>query len=294
MSIALQTYADKFKAAEFRLDGQRYDVLLEPDVITEDLNSIYLGTKNGEPVPLSTVARVKREIKAPVLKHYNQMRTANVLANLKEGQSLSEAKAYLDKIITEEVPSEISVSYEGALAMQKKSGQTFALLFFAGLIFIFAVMAIQFEAVLDPLIILFTVPLACLGGVLILWMTNSGVNLYTQVGMLTLIGLITKHGILLTEFVAQKRREMPLRDAVFLAAHLRFRPIVMTTAATVLGAVPLIISRGAGVEARASIGLIIVGGMIFGTLLTLFVLPSAIYVVHSAKDRWLHRGGKNA
>jgi multidrug efflux pump len=287
VSLALQAYTDRVQSSEFRLDGQRYHMYLEPDVITADLNAIYITTKNGESVPLSTVARVKPEVQAPVLKHLNQMRTANVLANLAVGQSLSEAKTYLDGVIKDEVPSEISVSFEGSIAMQKKSGQTFIMLFFAGLIFIFAVMAIQFEGILDPLIILFTVPLACLGGVLILWMTNSGTNLYTQVGMLTLIGLITKHGILLTEFVGARRREMPLKDAVFLAAQLRFRPIVMTTAATVLGAVPLVLSRGAGVEARASIGLVIVGGMIFGTLLTLFVLPSVIYSVHSAKLRFM-------
>lgn len=287
VSLALQTYADRIMASEFRLDGQRYPIYMQPDVTTEDLNSIYISTKSGEAVPLSTVAKVKKVIEAPVLKHLNQMRTANVLASLGEGKSMGDAKDYLNKLVEEYVPNEISVSYEGTFAMQKRSGQTFILLFFAGLVFIFAVMAIQFEGILDPLIILCTVPFACLGGVLILWLTNSGTNLYTQVGMLTLIGLITKHGILLTEFVGQKKQNMPLKDAVFLAAKLRFRPIVMTTAATVLGALPLVISRGAGMEARAAIGLVIVGGMIFGTILTLFVLPSAIYSVHSLKLQWL-------
>lgn len=287
VSLALQTYADRIQASEFRLEGQRYRIYLEPDVVMHDLNAIYIATKSGESVPLSTLAKVNTEVQASELKHLNQMRTANVLANLGPGKNMSDAKAYLDEVVKDVVPREISVSYEGAMGMQKKSANTFVMLFFAGLIFIFAVMAIQFEGILDPLIILFTVPLACLGGVVILWMTNNGTNLYTQVGMLTLIGLITKHGILLTEFVGQKRREVPLKDAVFLAAKLRFRPIVMTTAATVLGAVPLVLSRGAGAEARASIGLIIVGGMIFGTILTLFVLPSVIYSVHMAKLRWL-------
>lgn len=289
VSLTLQTYADRIRASAFRLDGQRYYTYLEPDQPTEDLNSIYVSTKSGESVPLSTIARVTKEVQAPVLKHLNQMRTAHVLASLGPGKSLSDAKDYLDKIVDEVVPKEFSVSYEGSMAMQKKSGQTFLLLFFAGLIFIFAVMAIQFEGIVDPLIILFTVPLACIGGVLILWLTGTGTNLYTQVGMLTLIGLITKHGILLTEFVSAKRKELPLRDAVFMAARLRFRPIVMTTAATVLGAFPLVIGHGAGVEARASIGLVIVGGMIFGTILTLFVLPSAIYSVHTLKDRMLKK-----
>ncbi len=132
ISIALQTYSHRIRASEFKKDGQRYKVFLEPDVKIEDLNSIYLSTKNGEQVPLSTVAKVQPEVQAPVLRHLNQMRTANVLANTAEGQSLGEAKAYLDKVIDEMVPKEISVSYEGAIAMQKQSGQTFLLLFFCG------------------------------------------------------------------------------------------------------------------------------------------------------------------
>jgi multidrug efflux pump len=286
VSLALQIYADRMWSSEFKLAGQRYDVFLSTDVVTDDLSSIYITTKNGDAVPLSTIAKVKTEVQAPVLKHLNQMRTATVLANLGKGQSLSDAKIYLDKLVQEHVPKDVSVSYEGIMAMQKRSGQTFILLFLAGLIFIFAVMAIQFEGIIDPLIILLTVPLACVGGALMLWLSRNGTNIYTQVGMLTLIGLITKHGILLTEFVSRKRKEgLSLQEAVFLAAKLRFRPIMMTTAAMVLGALPLVFTGGAGNEARVAIGLVIVGGMIFGTILTLFVLPSSIYAIHSFKDR---------
>lgn len=287
VSIALQTYSDRVRASEFKKDGQRYKVYMQTDEPITDLNSIYVSTKSGEQVPLSTIAKVKQEVQAPVLKHLNQMRTANVLASLSEGQNLSDAKSYVEKLVEEHVPKQMSVSLEGSMAMQKRSSQTFMLLFFAGLIFIFAVMALQFESIIDPLIILFTVPLAGIGGILILWITNHSTNLYTQIGMLTLVGLITKHGILLTEFVGQKKRSgMSLKESVLLAANLRFRPIVMTTAATVLGALPLVLSRGAGSEARASIGLVIVGGMILGTILTLFVLPSVIYTVHTFKARW--------
>lgn len=286
VSTAIQAYSHRVRASEFKKDGQRYHVYLEPDVVSEDLNSVYISTKSGESVPLATVAKVKKVIRAPVLKHTNQMRTAHVMASLGEGQSLGAAKEYLDKLIKEEVPKDISISYEGSMAMHKKSGETFALLFLAGLIFIFAIMAVQFEGLLDPLIILFTVPLACIGGVFMLWISGTGTNLYTQVGMLTLIGLITKHGILLTEFVGQKRNDgIDLKEAIFLATRLRFRPIIMTTAAMVLGAVPLVWGSGAGIEARASIGWVIVGGMIFGTILTLFVLPSVIYSVHRLKER---------
>jgi multidrug efflux pump len=292
VSSALQTYSDRMAPSEFKLDGQRYKVhMLSTDPMS-DLEGIYLGTKFGDQVPLSTFATVTQEVGAPSLSHLDQMRSVIVSGNLGVGKSLSEAKVYLDKVIAEIMPPDVAVSYEGALAMQKSSDQTFFLLFIAGLIFIFAILAIQFEAILDPLIILITVPMACIGAIFLLWAMQNGTNLYTQVGMLTLIGLITKHGILLTEFVAHERREgRALYEAVIQAATLRFRPIVMTTAATVLGALPLITTRGAGVEARASIGIVIVGGMIFGTMLTLFVLPGVILSVHSLKDHLVKKMG---
>lgn len=294
ISIILQTFADRMRPSEFKLEGQRYSVFLQSQVPSDDLSMIYINTKDGGQVPLATVAKVKADVQAPVLKHLNQMRSATVLANLPEGTSMGEARVYLDEIVKKHVPSTIAVSYEGALAMHEKSSQTFLLLFLAGLIFIFAVMAIQFEGIIDPLIIMVTVPLAGIGGVFLLWVTQNGTNLFTQVGMLTLIGLITKHGILLTEFVSHHRKAgMDLQESIFLAAKWRFRPIIMTTAATVLGAVPLIISRGAGFEARASMGMVIVGGMIFGTALTLFVLPAVIFSVHSLSDRLARNRGKS-
>jgi multidrug efflux pump len=264
----------------------RYPVYLQSNIMSDDLSSIYISAKDGTQVPLSTVAKVKKNVEASSLKHLDQMRTATILANLGEKVSLGEAQRYLDKAIKEVVPPDVSVSFEGALAMQEKSSKTFFMLFLAGLIFIFAIMAIQFEGIINPLIILVTVPLALIGAVFLLWITKTDTNLYTQVGMLTLIGLITKHGILLTEFVSHHRASgMDIKEAIFMAAKWRFRPIVMTTLATVFGALPLIISSGAGVEARASIGLVIVGGMIFGTLLTLFVLPALILTIYNAKEK---------
>jgi len=286
LSIALQTFADRMRPSEFKLEGQRYNVFLSSSAPNDDLSMIYVSTKSGEQVPLATVAKVKRDVQAPTLKHLNQMRTATVRANLSLKTSLGEAKTYLDKVVKQQVPSDMAISYEGALAVQEKTSKTFFMLFLAGLVFIFAVMAIQFEGILDPLIILVTVPLASVGGIFMLYMTNTGTNLYTQVGMLTLIGLITKHGILLTEFVTHHRLQgMDLKTAIREAARFRFRPIVMTTAAMVLGALPLITSSGAGSEARASIGLVIVGGMIFGTILTLFVLPLVILSVYNLKEK---------
>jgi multidrug efflux pump len=286
ISLALQIFSDRMRPSEFKLEGMRYPVYLQSNIMSDDLSSIYISAKDGTQVPLSTVAKVKKNVEASSLKHLDQMRTATVLANLGEKMSLGEAQRYLDKVIKEVVPPDVSVSFEGALAMQEKSSKTFFMLFLAGLIFIFAIMAIQFEGIINPLIILVTVPLALIGAVFLLWITKTDTNLYTQVGMLTLIGLITKHGILLTEFVSHHRASgMAIKEAIFMAAKWRFRPIVMTTLATVFGALPLIISSGAGVEARASIGLVIVGGMIFGTLLTLFVLPALILTIYNVKEK---------
>lgn len=290
LSLALQTYADRMSPSEFKMDGQRYTVRLQATQALADLSTIYLRTKNKTQVPLAAFAEIEEEMLAPQLSHLNQMRSATVSANLSPGQSLSEAKDYIEKMVNEEVPETITVSYEGALAMQRHNAKTFLLLLIAGLIFIFAILAIQFEALIDPLIILVTVPMAAVGAIFLLFLSGNNTNLYTQVGMLTLIGLITKHGILLTEFVGNLRQQgKSLEDAVKEATILRFRPILMTTLATVLGAIPLILSRGAGVEARASIGIVIVGGMIFGTLLTLYILPGIILTVHHYKDKWLQK-----
>jgi multidrug efflux pump len=286
LSILLQTFADRMRPSEFKLDGQRYDVLLNARDSHDDLSMIYVATKNGDQVPLATVAKVHRDVVAPSLKHKQQMRAATVSANLDAKTSLDQARVYLDKIVAEHVPSDMTISFDGALAMQEKSTTTFYMLILAGLVFIFAIMAIQFENILDPMIILVTVPLAAVGAIFTLWLTHTGANLFTQVGMLTLIGLITKHGILLTEFVSHHKKTMDLKEAIFTAAHWRFRPIVMTTAAMVLGALPLVMSTNAGYEARASIAWVIIGGMIFGTILTLFVLPVVIYSVYMIKQKY--------
>lgn len=287
ISLSLQTFSYRARVSEFKLEGQRYKVYLQPDIISDDLNSIYVVPKNGDPVPLLTIAKVSKEVEAPTLKHLDKMRVAHVLASLQQGQSLSEAKTYLDSIIKKHSQG-VSVAFQGMMAEQNKANNTFLLLFFAGLVFIFAIMAIWFESLIDPIIILVTVPFALIGGVIAIWLSNSSINLYTQVGFLTLIGLITKHGILLTAFISQQQKlGIPLTEAIFKGCSLRFRPIIMTTAATILGALPLILSKGAGVEARSSIGLVIIGGMIVGTVLTLFVLPSAIFSIHTLKNRLL-------
>ncbi len=285
ISLALQVFLDGMNASEYRKDSQRYNVYLRSTDPDASLESIYIKSNKGlGMVSLASVAKISEEITASSFGHYNQMRSLKISANFDAKKSLGEVKNYLDSMVSKHVPESIIVSYEGALKEQSKSLQTFVLLMLAGLLFVFFVLAIQFESFINPLIILFTVPMALIGAILVMWLLKSNANLYTQVGMLTLIGLITKHGILLVEYVSQNLKAgINLKTAVFDAANLRFRPIIMTTAATVLGALPLVLSGGAGSEARFSIGIVIVSGMIFGTILTLFFLPLLIYRIKQVK-----------
>ena len=155
-----------------------------------------------------------------------------------------------------------------------------ALLFFLAVVFIFAILAVQFENFVDPLIILLTVPLACAGALFFVWASGQSMNIYTQVGLITLIGLISKHGILIVEFANQLRSNgMSLIDAIIKSASLRLRPILMTTAAMIFGAIPLILSTSAGYESRHVIGTVLIGGLSFGTLFTLFILPTLYLII---------------
>lgn len=279
ISLALQAFSDRISPVYYKYDGQRYQVYIDSQNNIESINDIYIKTAGEEEILLSAIATTKEMIKPESLKHFGQMRTANVFANIPKGKSLSDVERIIDEGLSEVIPHDITPIKRGALAMKDEANRGFLLLFLAGLIFIFAIMAIQFESFFYPFIILLTVPMALIGAIFFLWLFKADMNIYTQLGMLTLIGLITKHGILLTEFIKQKLHEgFELKKAIFMAVSLRFRPILMTTLCTILGALPLITQKGAGMEARSSLGIVIVGGMILGTILTLFVLPVIIYV----------------
>ena len=192
------------------------------------------------------------------------------------GYSLGDALAALETAAARVLPATVQTDYAGQSREFKQSGASILLVFLLALGFIYLVLAAQFESFVDPLVIMFSVPLSLTGALAALYFTGGTLNVYSQIGLVTLIGLITKHGILIVEFANQLQEQgRELRDALVEAATLRLRPILMTTGAMVLGAVPLAIASGAGAESRSQIGWVIVGGMTFGTLLTLFVVPVA-------------------
>jgi multidrug efflux pump len=240
----------------------------------DDLRRIYVRGRNDSMIPLSNLITIKETVAPKELNHFNQLRAATITAQVAPGYSLSDGLSFLAKTAQEVLPASVHVDYAGESRDFRTATSSMYLTFLLALAFIYLVLAAQFESFSDPLIIMLTVPLSITGALLALWWSGGTLNIYSQVGLVTLIGLITKHGILIVEFSNQLRAKgRSMREAVVEAAALRLRPILMTTGAMVLGAVPLALATGAGAESRQDIGWVIVGGLLVGTLFTLFVIP---------------------
>ncbi|TRX76320.1 multidrug efflux RND transporter permease subunit [Pseudomonas mangiferae] len=261
----------------FTIDGRSYKVIAQVERAYRDnpgwLDSYYVRSENGQMVPLSTLIRIHDSARPTRLKQFQQLNSAII-----EGfpiVSIGEAIDTVRQIAQEEAPRGYGFDFAGASRQYVQEGAALYVTFALALAIIFLVLAAQFESFRDPLVILVTVPLSICGALLPLFLGWSSMNIYTQVGLVTLIGLISKHGILIVEFANQLRREKGLgvREAVEEAASIRLRPVLMTTAAMVFGMVPLILATGAGAVSRFDIGLVIATGMSIGTLFTLFVLP---------------------
>jgi multidrug efflux pump len=263
----------------FKRAGEQYYFLLRVEdaqrTEPESLERIFLRTASGALVPLSSVVTIHDTTAPRDMNHFDRMRSVTVTANLADGYALGEALTFLEQTARETLPPTARVDFDGQSREYKESSSGIVLTFGLALLFIFLVLAAQFESFIDPLIILITVPLTMLGALLALWLTGNTLNIYSQIGLITLVGLISKHGILIVEFANRAAEEgKSTVEAALHAATLRLRPILMTTGAMALGAVPLILAEGAGAESRHQLGWVIVGGMTFGTLLTLFVLPA--------------------
>lgn len=276
---------------KFRWDGEQYDVktqlVAERRLDPQDLNKIYLKAQQGNKtgmVPLANVVNIERRPIPTEINHFNQLKSITISANLVNGFALSEAVEFLDNLKDRLLTDNFRTEYSGGTRQFLDSQYTIYLIFGLALIFIYLIMAAQFESFVDPFIIMFSVPLSITGAIITLWIVGGTLNIFSQIGLVTLIGLITKHGILIVDFANSLRREKgyDLRAAVLASAKLRLRPVLMTTAAMVLGALPLAFITGAGANGLNQIGWVIVGGMSFGTLLTLFVIP-AIYTFFSPK-----------
>ncbi len=263
----------------FSAEGYSYKVI--PQVIRkyrfnpENLTHYYVRSAAGTMIPLSEVVKLKQVTVPPSLAQFDQLNAATITGVPRPGVSLARALSYLNTQLQDIAPTGYFVNYQGESRQFKQEGSALAVTFLFALIIIYLVLSALFESFRDPLIILVSVPMAAFGALLLVYFGLTSINIYTQVGLVTLIGLISKHGILITRFANDLQREKGLsrRAAVEQAAAIRLRPILMTTAAMVLAVVPLIAASGAGAGARFAIGLVIASGMSIGTLFTLFMVP---------------------
>jgi multidrug efflux pump len=274
----METLLGGRQVTRFKREGEQYDVVVQVADIDrtnpDDLRSIYVRGNNGQMVQLSNLVTVSETVAPRELNHFNQLRSATITANIAPGSSLGEALAFLEQTAKDALPASALIDYNGQSREFKEASAGIYLTFALALGFIYLVLSAQFESFKDPFVIMLTVPLSITGGLLALYLSGGTLNIYSEVGLVTLIGLITKHGILIVEFSNQIRAQgKAVLDAVIEASVLRLRPILMTTGAMVLGAVPLAVATGAGAESRQDIGWVIVGGLLVGTFFTLFVIP---------------------
>lgn len=282
----LETMLGGREVTRFKRNGEQYDVMVqiadENRMDPTDLKSIFVRSGSGEMVQLSNIVSLTETVAPRELNHFNKLRSATITANLTGDYTLGEALGFMEQSVRE-ISSTAQVDYDGVSREFKQSSSSIAFIFLLALGFIYLVLAAQFESFVDPLIILLSVPLAIAGALFTITVTGGTLNIYSQIGLIALIGLISKNGILIVEFANQLQEQgKSISDAIIESAALRLRPILMTTAATILGALPLALSSGAGAESRQAIGWVIVGGMSFGTLMTLFVIPS-FYLLLAAK-----------
>ncbi|HIF6678640.1 TPA: MexW/MexI family multidrug efflux RND transporter permease subunit [Serratia marcescens] len=263
----------------FGMDGRAYDVipqsLREQRLTPQALARQYVRTQDNTLVPLSIVVSVAVKVEPNKLTQFNQQNAATLQAIPAPGVSMGEAVAFLERQANA-LPADFSHDWQGDSRQYTQEGSALAFAFLAALVIIYLVLAAQYESLKDPLIILITVPLSICGALLPLALGYATMNIYTQVGLVTLIGLISKHGILMVEFAneLQMHQGLTRRDAILQAAQIRLRPVLMTTGAMVFGLIPLLFASGAGAASRFGLGLVIVSGMLVGTLFTLFVLPT--------------------
>ncbi len=272
----------------FDMAGQSYQVipqLLRPYRYDPDeILNIYIKAANNQIIPLSTVAQIQFVVKPNNNSHFQQLNSTIIEGTMMPGKTLGDGLAYLQKLAKQTLPDNFRVEYAGQSRQYIQEGNTLIYTFFFAIIIIFLVLSAQFESFRDPIIILVTVPMSICGALIFLNLGFSTINIYTQVGLITLIGLISKHGILMVDFANHLKIKAGLsnREAIEQAAAIRLRPILMTTGAMILGLVPLLLASGAGAKSRFDIGLVIVSGMLIGTIFTLFVLP-AIYTFVAKK-----------
>jgi multidrug efflux pump len=287
----LETMLGGRQVTRYKQEGEQYDVIVQVAARERnnphDISDIYVRSSSGQMVQLANLLSVREGVSPQSLNHFNRLRAVTITGTLAPGTTIGEALKVLDEIAAGVLPPTAQTDVNGQTREFRQSSGGIYVTFILSLAFIYLVLSAQFESFIDPFIIMLSVPLSMTGALLALWLSGGTLNIYSQIGLITLVGLITKHGILIVEFANQLQDQgRNIHDAVVESAMLRLRPILMTTGAMVLGAVPLALAHGAGAESRQQIGWVVVGGMTFGTLLTLFVVPTA-YTVLARKRKSL-------
>lgn len=286
----IQTMFGGRNVTKFKIDSEQYDIVLKIEdsmrTVPQDLEKLYVRSALGHMIPLSNLVKIEEGVTAQSLNHFDRSRAAIISASLNPGYTLGDALTYLNTVANSMLPTNYAIDYDGESREFKESSSGLVFIFLLAILFIYLMLAAQFESFIDPLIIMLTVPLSMTGALIALKITGNTLNIYSQIGLITLIGLITKHGILIVEFANQlQKRGLTKTEAAIHSATLRLRPILMTTFAMVLGSVPLALATGAGAESRHQLGWVIVGGLIFGTILTLLIVPLAYRLLATTKER---------
>lgn len=284
---AIETMLGGRQVTRYKRDGDQFDVIVQTQAsgrdTPDDIEKIFVRGRNETMIPLSSLVKVRESVSPRDLNHFSQRRSVSITANLAPDYSLGQALDFMNATAAKVLKPGYSTDLNGTSREFKNSQGSLVIVFVLALVFIFLVLAAQFESFVDPLVIMLSVPLSMIGALLALKWTGGSLNVYSQIGLITLVGLITKHGILIVEFANQLREQgLEIVDALVKAASQRLRPILMTTGAMVLGAIPLALAQGAGAESRQQIGWVIVGGMSLGTLLTVFVVPT-MYLLFARK-----------
>jgi len=266
------------QVTRFKRGSEQYDVIVQVADVERnnprDITSIYVRGADGAMIQLSNLVSVRESVAPRELNHFDKLRAVTISAGLGPGYSLGDALAYVQDVVREVAP-EVQIDFKGESREYMNAGGAVLFTFAMALLIVYLVLAAQFESFIHPVVIMLTVPLAVLGALIGLWLTGGSLNLFSQIGIVMLVGLAAKNGILIVEFANQLRDEgHSIEDAITEAAAVRLRPILMTSVATIMGAVPLVVAGGPGSASRATIGVVVIFGVAFSTLLSLYVVPA--------------------
>jgi hydrophobe/amphiphile efflux-1 (HAE1) family protein len=285
------------KITNFNQGNRRYEVVVQAEKefrsTPEDIRQLYVRNREGQIVPLSNLVTITPDTTPPQINHFNRFRAARISGSVAPGFSLGEALDALENLAKEVLPADMRTALSGQSLEFKEAGQSTIFIFALSLAFIFLVLAAQFESYIDPIIILLAVPLSLLGAFVALIWAGLELDVFSQIGLIMLIGLATKNSILIVEFANQLREQgMSITKAAIRASEIRFRPILMTAFSTIFGTLPLAFATGAGAASRVSLGMTVVGGMFVSTLLSLYVIPVFYAIAMQAQYRLMHHGNK--